>query len=44
MHIAMNLVQIAKGKEADFGQIWAERDFHLEDVPGFGALNLLKRP
>jgi len=44
MYIAMNRFRIAKGKEADFERIWAERDAHLEDVPGFGEFNLLKGP
>ena len=44
MFIAMNRFRIAKGKEADFERIWAERDSHLEDVPGFGEFSLLKGP
>ena len=35
MFIAMNRFQIVKGREAEFENIWAERDSHLEGVPDF---------
>ncbi len=42
MFIAMNRFRIALGREADFEQIWRERDSHLAGVPGFRAFHLLK--
>ena len=42
MFIAMNRFQIVKGEEAVFERIWAERDTHLREVPGFVEFNLLK--
>ena len=44
MFIAMNRFQIVKGREAEFENIWAERDSHLEDVPGFKDFELLRGP
>ena len=44
MFIAMNRFQIVKGREAEFERIWAERDSHLDDVPGFVDFNLLRGP
>jgi heme-degrading monooxygenase HmoA len=44
MFIAMNRFCIVKGKEADFERIWAERDSHLKEVPGFKEFNLLRGP
>ena len=35
MFIAMNRFRIVKGKEAEFERIWAERDSHLDGIPGF---------
>ncbi len=44
MFIAMNRFRIVKGEEAEFERIWAERDTHLEAVPGFVAFHLLRGP
>ena len=44
MFIAMNRFRIVKGKEADFERIWAERDSHLDAVPGFEKFDLLRGP
>jgi heme-degrading monooxygenase HmoA len=44
MFIAMNRFRIVKGREADFERIWAERDSHLDGVPGFKQFNLLRGP
>jgi len=44
MFIAMNRFRIVKGREADFERIWAERDSHLDKVPGFEAFHLLRGP
>lgn len=42
MFIAMNRFRIKKGQEAAFERMWAERDSHLSDVPGFMEFNLLR--
>jgi heme-degrading monooxygenase HmoA len=44
MFIAMNRFRIVKGHEAEFERIWAERDSHLDGVPGFEKFNLLRGP
>lgn len=42
MFIAMNRFRIRKGHEEEFEQIWANRDSHLKDVPGFLGFHLLR--
>ena len=42
MFIAMNNFKVAKGKEADFEQIWRERQSYLKEVHGFVQFALLK--
>ena len=42
MFIAMNRFRIKPGKEADFERVWAERDSHLDQVPGFREFKLLR--
>lgn len=44
MYIAMNRFRIAKGREADFEAIWANRDSHLDEVPGFIEFHLVRGP
>ena len=44
MFIAMNRFRIARGREADFEQLWRERDSHLEGVPGFRQFHLVRGP
>ena len=44
MFIAMNRFCIIKGKETVFERIWAQRDSHLDGVPGFKEFNLLRGP
>ncbi len=44
MFIAMNRFRIIKGEEAEFERIWAERDTHLNEVPGFVEFHLLRGP
>jgi heme-degrading monooxygenase HmoA len=44
MYVAMNRFKIALGKEADFIEIWKNRDSHLNDVPGFKEFHLLQGP
>lgn len=40
--IAMNQFQVAEGREAEFEQIWKERETHLQEVPGFVRFALLR--
>lgn len=42
MFVAMNRFKIAVGKEADFIEIWRNRETHLDQVPGFKTFNLLQ--
>jgi heme-degrading monooxygenase HmoA len=42
MFVAMNRFKIAPGKEADFLEIWRNRETHLDQVPGFKTFNLLQ--
>ena len=42
MFIAMNRFRIKPGKEPDFERVWAERDSHLDQVPGFREFKLLR--
>ena len=42
MFIAMNKFQVAPGKGAEFERIWAERESHLDQVPGFVRFALLR--
>jgi heme-degrading monooxygenase HmoA len=44
MFIAMNRFRVAKGREAEFEQVWKSRDSHLESVPGFKEFHLLRGP
>ena len=44
MYVAMNRFRIRKGSEADFEQIWAERETFLDEVPGFKEFHLLRGP
>jgi len=44
MFIAMNRFKVRKGYEADFERVWAERDSHLSEVPGFIEFHLLRGP
>ncbi|MYJ70752.1 MAG: antibiotic biosynthesis monooxygenase [Rhodospirillaceae bacterium] len=44
MFVAMNRFRIARGREADFERIWAERDTYLDGVPGFMEFRLLRGP
>lgn len=42
MFIAMNRFRIKPGHEADFLEIWRNRDSHLEEVPGFQQFKMLQ--
>ena len=44
MFIAMNRFRVRKGEEAEFERIWAARDSHLREVPGFVEFHLLRGP
>ncbi|MBO6519751.1 MAG: antibiotic biosynthesis monooxygenase [Rhodospirillales bacterium] len=44
MFIAMNRFKVLKGSEAEFEQVWRNRDSHLGEVPGFVEFRLLKGP
>ncbi len=44
MFIAMNRFRIVKGEEPAFERMWAERDSHLAEVPGFVEFHLLRGP
>ena len=38
----MNRFRIVKGEETAFERMWAERDSHLAEVPGFVEFHLLR--
>ena len=42
MFIAMNRFRIAPGREAEFIEVWRQRDSRLAEVPGFQSFNLLQ--
>jgi heme-degrading monooxygenase HmoA len=42
MYIAMNRFKVVLGSEAAFEQLWASRDTHLKEVPGFVEFHLLR--
>ena len=42
MYIAMNRFQINEGREEDFEKVWANRESHLDEVPGFVEFHLLR--
>ena len=44
MYIAMNRFKVKKGCEHDFEQVWANRQGHLSEMPGFIVFHLLKGP
>ncbi len=44
MFIAMNRFKVAKGREADFEQMWLNRESYLHESPGFVEFNLLRGP
>jgi heme-degrading monooxygenase HmoA len=44
MFIAMNRFRVIKGKEPEFERIWAQRESHLDQFPGFKEFNLLRGP
>jgi heme-degrading monooxygenase HmoA len=44
MYIAMNRFKVAKGREAEFEEMWMTRDSYLNEVPGFLEFHLLRGP
>ena len=44
MFIAMNRFKVLVGKEAEFEEVWRNRDSFLGDVPGFLGFHLLRGP
>ena len=44
MFIAMNRFRIAEGHEAEFEEMWRQRESFLEGVPGFREFHLLRGP
>ena len=44
MFIAMNRFRIAPGREAEFIEVWRQRDSRLSEVPGFQTFHLLQGP
>ena len=42
MYIAMNRFKVATGAEADFENVWRNRDSSLTQVPGFVEFRLLR--
>ena len=44
MYLAMNRFRIAPGAEADFEAVWANRETHLDAVPGYREFHLVRGP
>jgi heme-degrading monooxygenase HmoA len=44
MYIAMNRFKVTPGSETAFEHIWANRETHLKEVPGFYEFHLLRGP
>ena len=44
MFIAMNRFKVIKGHETEFEAVWASRETHLDELPGFVAFHLLRGP
>lgn len=44
MYLTMNRFRIKPGAEETFEAIWASRETHLPEVPGFLAFHLMKGP
>jgi heme-degrading monooxygenase HmoA len=43
-YIAMNRFKVRLGSEADFENVWKERQSRLNELPGFNEFRLLKGP
>lgn len=44
MYIAMNRFKVSTPRAEEFEQVWAERQSHLDEVPGFSGFKLLRGP
>ena len=44
MFIAMNRFKVLKDCAQDFEQVWATRESHLDEMPGFVEFHLLRGP
>lgn len=44
MFVAMNRFKIRPGREAEFEEVWRQRESHLDRVPGFVSFHLLRGP
>lgn len=44
MYIAMNRFKVLKGSEADFENIWKNRESKLHEMQGFRSFHLLRGP
>jgi hypothetical protein len=44
MFLAMNRLQVTRGREAEFESVWRDRDSHIAVEPGFVEFHLLRRP
>lgn len=42
--IAMNRFKVAKGREAEFEEVWRAREGRLKDMDGFVEFRMLKGP
>ena len=42
MFIAMNRFKVISGKEAEFEDVWRNRDSKLAELPGFESFHLLR--
>ena len=42
MYIAMNRFRVTAGCEAEFEEVWANRETYLEEVAGFKEFHLLR--
>lgn len=42
MYLTMNRFRVKRGQEERFEQVWASRDSHLAEVPGFRAFHLMR--
>ena len=44
MYIAMHRFRVTQGNEADFEEIWLNRDSFLQNEPGFVEFHMLRGP
>ncbi|MFP3921426.1 MAG: antibiotic biosynthesis monooxygenase family protein [Dichotomicrobium sp.] len=44
MYIAMNRFKVVKGREAEFEEMWLNRESYLDEVPGFVEFHFLRGP